>query len=85
MANILQQIGTTVKSKLDEKVDKSEAVSDFLKSILGLPQDTVAPEVDTAANITARTSDDVGTIMYGTDSFKLYVFDGTNWQIFNNS
>jgi hypothetical protein len=85
MANILQQIGTTVKSKLDEKVDKSDAVSDFLKSVLGFPQDTVSPEVDTAANITSRTSDDVGTIMYGTDSTKLYVFDGTNWQIFNNS
>jgi hypothetical protein len=85
MANILQQIGTTVKSKLDEKVDKSDAVSDFLKSVLGFPAETVAPEIDTAANITSRTSDDVGTIMYGTDSFKLYVFDGTNWQIFNNS
>jgi len=85
MANILQQIGTTVKSKLDEKVDKSDAVSDFLKSVFGFPAETVAPEIDTAANITSRTSDDVGTIMYGTDSFKLYVFDGTNWQIFNNS
>jgi hypothetical protein len=72
-------------SKLDEKVDKSDAVSDFLKSVLGFPQDTVAPEIGTAANITSRTSDDVGTIMYGTDSFKLYVFDGTDWQIFNNS
>ena len=85
MANILQQIGTTVKSKLDEKVDKSDAVSDFLKSVLGFPAETVAPEIDTAANITSRTSDDVGTIMYGTDSTKLYVFDGTNWQVYNNS
>ena len=40
MANILQQIGTTVKSKLDTKVDKTDAVTDFLKSILGFPQDT---------------------------------------------
>ena len=85
MANILQQIGTTVKSKLDEKVDKSDAVSDFLKSVLGFPESTVAPTVDTAANITSRTSDDVGTIMYGSDSYKLYVWDGTDWQIFNNS
>ena len=85
MANILQQIGTTVKAKLDEKVNKTDAVSDFLKSILGFPEDTVAPEVDTEANITSRTNDDVGTIMYGTDSFKLYVWDGTDWQIFNNS
>jgi hypothetical protein len=85
MANILQQIGTTVKSKLDEKVNKTDAVTDFLKSILGFPQDTVAPSVDTAANITARTSDDTGTIMYGSDSTKLYVFDGSDWQIFNNS
>ena len=85
MANILQQIGTTVKSKLDEKVNKTDAVSDFLKSILGFPQDTVAPAVDTAANITARTSDDTGTIMYASDTYDMYVFDGTNWQIFNNS
>ena len=85
MANILQQIGTTVKSKLDEKVNKTDAVSDFLKSILGFPQDTVAPSVDTAANITARTSDDTGTIMYGSDTYDLYVFDGTNWQVYNNS
>ena len=85
MANILQQIGTTVKSKLDEKVNKTDAVSDFLKSILGFPQDTVAPSVDTASNITARSSDDTGTIMYASDTYDFYVFDGTNWQIFNNS
>jgi len=85
MANILQQIGQTVKSKLDDKVDKTDAVTDFLKSILGFPEDTVAPDVDTAANITARTSDDAGTIMYGSDTTKLYVFDGSNWQVYNNS
>jgi hypothetical protein len=85
MANILQQIGQTVKSKLDDKVDKTDAVSDFLKSILGFPEDTVAPDVDTAANIAARTSDDVGTIMYASDTYDLYVFDGTNWQVYNNS
>ena len=85
MANILQQIGQTVKSKLDDKVDKSDAVTDFLKSILGFPEDTVSPEVDTAANITARTSDDQGTIMYGSDTYDLYVFDGSNWQVYNNS
>ena len=85
MANILQQIGQTVKSKLDDKVDKTDAVTDFLKSVLGFPEDTVSPSVDTAANITARTSDDTGTIMYGSDNYDLYVFDGTNWQIFNNS
>ena len=80
MANILQQIGQTVKSKLDDKVDKTDAVTDFLKSILGFPEDTVSPDVDTAANISARTSDDVGTIMYGSDTYDIYVFDGSNWQ-----
>ena len=85
MANILQQIGTTVKSKLDEKVNKTDAVTDFLKSILGFPEDTVSPDVDTAANIAARTSDSVGTIMYGSDTYDLYVFDGSNWQVYNNS
>ena len=85
MANILQQIGTTVKSKLDDKVDKTDAVTDFLKSVLGFPQDTVSPDVDTAANITARSSDDASTIMYGSDTYDLYVFDGSNWQIYHNS
>ena len=85
MANILQQIGQTVKSKLDDKVGKSDDVTDFLKSILGFPADTVSPDVDTAANISARTSDDVGTIMYGSDTYDLYVFDGSNWQVYNNS
>jgi len=85
MANILQQIGQTVKSKLDDKVDKTDAVTDFLKSILGFPEDTVSPDVDTAANISARTSDDAGTIMYGSDTYDLYVFDGSNWQVYNNS
>ena len=85
MANILQQIGQTVKSKLDDKVDKTDAVTDFLKSVLGCPENTVAPDVDTAANISARTSDDVGTIMYGSDTYDLYVFDGSNWQVYNNS
>ena len=85
MANILQQIGQTVKSKLDDKVDKTDAVTDFLKSILGFPEDTVSPDVDTAANITARTSDVAGTIMYGSDTYDLYVFDGSNWQVYNNS
>ena len=85
MANILQQIGQTVKSKLDDKVDKTDAVTDFLKSILGFPEDTVSPDVDTAANISVRTSDDVGTIMYGSDTYDLYVFDGSNWQVYNNS
>ena len=70
---------------MDEKVDKSEAVLDFLKFVLGFPPETVSPSVDTAANITARSSDDAGTIMYGSDSTKLYVFDGSDWQIFNNS
>ena len=85
MANILQQIGQTVKSKLDDKVDKTDAVTDFLKSILGFPADTVSPDVGTAANISARTGDDVGTIMYGSDTYDLYVFDGSNWQVYNNS
>ena len=57
MANILQQIGQTVKSKLDDKVDKTDAVTDFLKSILGFPEDTVSPDVDTAANISASSTE----------------------------
>jgi hypothetical protein len=35
--------------------------------------------VDTQANILARSSDDAGTIAYGTDTDNFYVFDGSLW------
>ena len=40
---------------------------------------------DTQANILARTGDATGVIAYGTDTEDLYVYDGTNWQTYNNS
>tara|TARA_B100001146_G_C16109192_1_gene402853 strand:- start:629 stop:919 length:291 start_codon:yes stop_codon:yes gene_type:complete len=40
---------------------------------------------DTEANIAVRTSDATGVIAFGTDTNDLYVFDGTTWQIYNNS
>jgi hypothetical protein len=39
---------------------------------------------DTESNINARSGDPAGTIMYGTDTDDLYVFDGTDWQTYNN-
>ena len=39
---------------------------------------------DTEANIRLRTSDATGTIMFGTDTYDLYIFDGTDWQTYNN-
>mgnify|MGYP003670329339 FL=1 len=40
---------------------------------------------DTEANIVVRTSDATGFIAYGTDTNDLYVFNGFNWQIYNNA
>ena len=40
---------------------------------------------DTQANILARSGDATGVIAFGTDTFDLYVFDGTRWQIYNNA
>jgi hypothetical protein len=37
------------------------------------------------ATILARTGDAVGVIAFGTDTLDLYVYDGTNWQIYENS
>ena len=34
---------------------------------------------DTEANILARSSDDAGTIAYGTDTENYYIFDGSLW------
>ena len=39
---------------------------------------------DTEANIRLRTGDATGTIMFGTDTYDLYIFDGTDWQTYNN-
>jgi hypothetical protein len=40
---------------------------------------------DTHANILARSGDATGVIAFGTDTLDLYVFDGTNWQLYENS
>jgi hypothetical protein len=40
---------------------------------------------ETHATILGRSGDATGVIAYGTDTFDLYVYDGTNWQIYNNS
>jgi len=34
---------------------------------------------DTESNIRSRTGDAVGTVMYGTNTGKLYIFDGSGW------
>lgn len=39
---------------------------------------------DTEANIRLRTGDATGTIMFGTDTYDLYIFDGSAWQTYNN-
>jgi hypothetical protein len=39
----------------------------------------------TEAQILLRTGDAVGVIAFGTDTKALYVYDGSTWQIFNNS
>lgn len=40
---------------------------------------------DTQATIIARTGDTVGVIAYGTDTYDLYVYDGTSWQRYENT
>ena len=40
---------------------------------------------DTQANILARSGDATGVIAFGTDTSDLYVYDGTNWQLYLNS
>ena len=39
---------------------------------------------DTEANIRLRSGDATGTIMFGTDTYDLYIFDGSDWQTYNN-
>ncbi len=39
---------------------------------------------DTEANIRLRSEDATGTIMFGTDTYDLYIFDGTDWQTYND-
>jgi hypothetical protein len=37
------------------------------------------------ADIYARSGDAVGAIAFGTDTYDLYVFDGSQWQIYLNN
>ena len=85
MANILQQIGTVVKSRLDDKVDKTDATVDFIKAVLGIDTDTKTPTVALESDITTRTGDPDGTIFFGSDSADFYVYNGGTWYQFNNS
>jgi len=39
----------------------------------------------THATIIARTGDAVGTIAFATDTYDLYVYDGTDWYFYNNT
>jgi hypothetical protein len=40
---------------------------------------------DLKANILGRSGDEIGVIAFGTDTYDIYVFDGTNWQTYENS
>lgn len=40
---------------------------------------------DTQANIYARSGDAIGVIAFATDTYDIYVFDGSQWQIYINS
>jgi len=40
---------------------------------------------ETKATILARSGDAVGVIAYGTDTYDLYVYDGTSWQTYQNT
>jgi len=47
--------------------------------------ETLQATYDTQANIEARTGDPVGTIYFSSDSDRIYVYDGTNWQYYNHT
>jgi len=46
---------------------------------------TLQAAYDTQANIEARSGDDVGTIYFSSDSDRIYVYDGTNWQFYTHT
>ena len=46
---------------------------------------TLQATYDTQANIEARSGDAVGTIYFSSDSDRIYVYDGTNWQYYNHA
>lgn len=39
---------------------------------------------DTESNIKSRTGDAVGTMMIGSDTYDLYIYDGSTWHTYNN-
>ena len=63
--SILYQIGSQVKSALDDKRDKSDTVAQAI--------------MDTASNIQARTGDPLGAIAFSTDTSKIYIYTSSGW------
>ena len=57
----------------------------ILSDIANIQADSIAAALtlnisgDTESNIRSRSGDATGTVMYGTDSDKLYIFDGSAW------
>ena len=57
----------------------------ILSDIANIQADSIAAALtlnisgDTESNIRSREGDATGTVMYGTDTDKLYIFDGSAW------
>ena len=46
---------------------------------------TLRATYDTQANIEARSGDPIGTLYYAYDSYRLYVYDGSDWQYYTST
>ncbi|MGB2264641.1 MAG: hypothetical protein ACPH3C_05595, partial [Glaciecola sp.] len=57
----------------------------ILSDIASIQADSIAAALtlnisgDTESTIRSRSGDATGTVMYGTDTDKLYIFDGSDW------
>lgn len=70
--------GSALSGEYSQSVNQGESSSG------GSTSTTLNVIGDTEANIRSRSSDTAGTIMYGTDTDDLYIFDGSEWQTYNN-
>ena len=78
---------TTIESDvttLQSDVTTLESDVTTLQSDVASLTNLTISTIDTESNIRAITNAVIGDLAYGSDTYDFYVYDGTDWQIYQN-
>lgn len=71
-------------SSLQTQTSTLESDVSTLQSDVGSLTSLTISTIDTESNIRAITNAVIGDLAYGSDTYDFYVYDGTDWQIYQN-